>query len=79
MDTQTLPREVVEAMRSEHRKDLARLKMQVILYRRALQENGIEPPDRDDDELLEMWNDCRAVISTANHFVAQLRSAKELL
>lgn len=53
--------------------------MQLILYRQTLERHGVEPPDRDDDELLEMWKNCRSVISTASHFAASLRSAKELL
>lgn len=70
---------MVEAIRDEHRVELAKLRMQLALYRESLVEAGIEPPDRDGEELLQMWQDCRAVISTASHFTAQLRSAKELL
>jgi hypothetical protein len=75
----TVPAEMVEAMRAEHRLEVAKLKMNLVAYRQLLREVGIEPPDYGDDELLDMWNDCRAVISTASHFVARLGSAKELL
>ena len=68
-----------EAMSHESRTELGKLRMQLILYREALEEHGIEPPDRDDEELLQMWNNCRAVISTASMFVSDLRSAAELL
>ncbi len=71
--------EAVTAMRAEHRRELAKLRMQLIAYRQALEAHGIEPPDHDDDDLMEMWRDCRAVISTASHFAANLRSARELL
>lgn len=74
-----IPVEALEAMRQEHRLELAKLRMQVIRYRELLIDNNIEPPDYDDEELLEMWRGCRAVISTASHFVANLRSAQELL
>jgi hypothetical protein len=77
--TRALPLEAVEAMRDEHRLELAKLRMQLALYRQSLVAAGIDPPDRDGAELLQMWQDCRAVISTASHFTASLRSAKELL
>jgi hypothetical protein len=70
---------MVEAIRDEHRVELAKLRMQLVLYRQALIDAGVDPPDRDGEELMEMWRDCRAVITTASHFTAQLRSAKELL
>jgi len=63
----------------EHRAELAKLRMQVALYREALVEHGIEPPDRDGEELLQMWRDSAVVITTANAFVAKLSSAAELM
>ena len=79
MTITTSTADIVEAMSYEYRAELAKLRMQLILYREALEEAGIEPPDRNDDELLQMWKNARAVISTASMFVADLRSAKELL
>ncbi len=77
--TLTMPIDAVEAMRQEHRVELAKLRMQLVAYRQLLVDNGIEPPDHDDDALLEMWRESRAVISSASHFVAYLRSEAELL
>ena len=71
--------EAVAAMRAEHREELAKLHMRIVAYRQALEQHGIEPPDHDDDELLAMWRNSQAVISTASHFVATLGTAKELL
>lgn len=70
---------LIVAMSTEHREEVAKLNMQPILYRQKLEAHGIQPPDASGAELLQMWNDCRAVISSASEFVAHLRSAKELL
>lgn len=74
-----VPSEIIEAMELEHRAELAKARMQVIRYRKALEDHGIEPPDADGDDFLQMWRDCSSVISTASDFVANLGSAKELL
>jgi hypothetical protein len=79
MSVVEVPNELLEARVHEHRQEVARLRMQLVLYREKLVEHGIEPPDRDDEELMLMWRNCRAVISSASHFVASLGSAKELL
>jgi len=70
---------MLEAKELEHRAELAKLKMQLTLYRSTLEEHGIEPPDRDGADLLQMWRDSAAVISTASAFVAQLGTSKELI
>lgn len=77
--TVRVPAELVEAQDHEHRMEVARLQMQLVRYREALEEAGIEPPDSEAAELLAMWRECRAVISTASEFVAYLGTAKELL
>jgi hypothetical protein len=74
-----VPVELLEARETEHRVDLAKAQMQLVLYRQALTDNGIEPPDRDSDELLDLYRRCSAVISTASDFAASLGSAKEML
>jgi hypothetical protein len=74
-----IPETLLEAREMEHRLECARLQMQILVYREALLQAGVTPPDKEGQELLEMWQDCRAVISTANEFVAKLGSAKELL
>lgn len=71
--------ETVEAMRHEHRLEVGRLRMQLLLYRDALVQAGLEPPDRDGEELLAMLEAARGVLAAAGGFVAGLASAKELL
>ena len=59
--------------------EIAKLKMQLLLYREALQANGIEPPDGDGEDLMRMWESCKAVISAAHGCIAELGTSKELL
>ena len=75
----TVPVELLEAKEHEHRLELAKLEMQLVRYRRVLLAAGIEPPDASGEELLQMWMDCRTVISTASQFVMRLGTSKELL
>jgi hypothetical protein len=70
---------LLAAKELEHRAELGKLRMQLALYRETLEAHGIAPPDRDGDELLQMWRDCSAVISSASEFAAHLSSSKELL
>jgi hypothetical protein len=70
---------LLEAQQLEHQQETAKLTMQLILYRQLLIDNGIEPPDQSGEDLLQMWKECRHVISTANQFVMKLGSSKELL
>lgn len=70
---------VLEAMEERHRSDLGQMAMQLARYRMALEDNGIEPPDMQEAELLQMWRDCAAVVETASEVVAKLGTAKELL
>lgn len=74
-----VPVELFEAQAAEHRLEVAKLRMQLVRYRQALIENGLDPPDADGEELLAMWRECRHVISTASQFVMSLGSGKELL
>ena len=69
----------VDAVHATYRSEVAKLKMQLVLYRKALLDAGIEPPDHDGEELLAMLRDCNAVISTTATFVQHLGSAHELL
>ncbi len=59
--------------------EIAKLKMQVLRYREALVAAGVEPPDMEGKDLLEMWNGCKAVIAAAQSCVAELGTSKELL
>jgi len=70
---------VIEAMSMAHRAEVNKLAMQLLLYRTALEEAGIDPPDASAEDLLEMWRRCMAIVQHANEFVTGLGSAKELL
>jgi len=70
---------IVEAMEVRHREDLAKMSMQLAVYRQALEAAGVEPPDAEGEDLLRMLRECAAVVSTASEFAAGLGSARELL
>ena len=74
-----VPAALLEAKDMEHRVELAKAHMLLVRYREIMEENGIEPPDPTGEELLRMWRDCSAVISSASEFVATLGTSKELL
>jgi hypothetical protein len=67
------------SIHATYRTELAKAKMQLILYRDALIEHGVDPPDRDGEELLRLYRDCQLVISTATEVIGRVGSAKELL
>ncbi len=75
----TVPVELLEARVEEYRLELAKKEMQLVRYRRALLQHGIDPPDAGGEELLKMWSDCRTVVSTASQFIMDLGTSKELL
>ena len=77
--TALVPVDLLEARVQEHRQTEAILTMRIVRYREVLEENGIDPPDDTDDELLALWREARAVVSTASDFVAHLGTAKEWL
>ena len=74
-----IPAEILEAKELEHRVELAKAHMLLVCYRDVLEEHGIAPPDPTGEELLQMWRDCSAVISSASEFVQSLGTSKELL
>lgn len=74
-----LPDEVFEAEKLIHSEEMAKLAMQLVVYRDTLEQHGIEPPDKNGAELLQMWRDCRHVIDTAHKFVMNLGTSKEML
>jgi hypothetical protein len=73
------PESVLEAQAIAHRAEVNKLAMQLLLYRTALEQAGIDPPDASAEDLLEMWKRCMAIVQHANEFVSGLGSAKELL
>ena len=74
-----VPVELLEARVEEYRLELAKRDMVIVRYRQALEAAGVEPPDLEGEDLLQLWRDCRAVISTASEFVTRLGTSKELL
>ncbi len=73
-----LERASAEAVALAYRGEVAKLKMQLVVYRQALLDAGIEPPDRDGEELLELVRRCNAVVTSASEVIHHLGSAKEL-
>lgn len=67
------------AVHTSYGSEIAKLKMQLVKYRQALLDNGIEPPDAESKDLLEMWEVCRRVIGAAHECIANLGTSKELL
>ena len=71
--------EVMHALEFVHRQELAEMKMKLARYRVLLEEHGIEPPDLEAADFLEMWRECARVIDMAHGFVERLGPSKELL
>jgi len=74
-----VPLSMLHAVRLENRERMQALTMQLVRYRLALEEAGVEPPDLGGAELLQLWRECRHVLDVAAEFVAKLGGAKELL
>ena len=70
---------VLDALHQKHRFELNIEAMKLVRYRQLLEEHGIEPPDNEGQEFLQMWRDAQAVISTASEFVHKLGTSRELL
>ena len=70
---------VMEAIHLAHRAETVKLGMQVARYRALLEENGIEPPDDEAEDFLQLARDAATVIETASQFVTRLGTSKELL
>lgn len=69
---------LVQSVHDTYRGEVAKLKMQLVLYRKALLDAGIEPPDKSGEDLIELVNRCNAVVTTASDVISHLGSAKEL-
>lgn len=67
------------AREAEHKREIAKLQMQLIRYRRVLVEAGIAPPDLGGADLLELWESCKRVVAAASELVATLGTSNELL
>jgi hypothetical protein len=75
----TVPLHMLHDLAELHRIEVARQRILLTRYRLLLEEHGIEPPDDEGADLLQMWRDCRTVIQTANEFVMKLGSSAEML
>ncbi len=71
--------ETVFAVRIPLEREIEKLAMELVVYRKALIDAGIEPPNLSGADLLEMWEACRQVINAAHGCIAQLGTSKELL
>ncbi len=74
-----IPDELFVACEFQHTEELGRMTMQLILYRRALVEAGIEPPDREGEDLEALWQSCKNVVRAASELTATLGTSAELL
>lgn len=70
---------VLEAVHQQHRIDTGKMTLQLSVYRQQLIDAGIEPADRDDEELMQLWKAAADTVSAAAAFVGLLGSGKELL
>lgn len=73
---------VMEGVHRDHREQIGKLAFQVAIYRKQLEDAGIQPDDLDDGELLRLWRASARMITTASEaaaFVLELGSEKELL
>lgn len=68
----------IDSVHASYRGEIARLKMQLVLYRKALIEAGVEPPDTSGEDLLELLRVCNRVVSSASEVVHVLGSSREL-
>jgi len=71
--------ELLEAVEKEHRAEVGKLKLQLVVYRRALVDAGVDPPDMDGDDLLQLWQSYADVARATGDFVVKLGPAKEML
>ena len=70
---------IVDALHLAHRAENAKMAMQVARYRALLEQHGIEPPDDEGEDFLQLAREAAAVIHTATEFTVKLGTSKELL
>lgn len=76
--TDTIGR-VLEAVHQQQRVETGKLTLQLSVYRQQLIAAGIEPDDRDDEELIRLWRLAANTVSAASALVSELGPARELL
>lgn len=70
---------LLEAVQHEAARDQAAMAMRVALLCRQLRVAGIEPVDKSSDELVALYEHCKAVVEAASRLVEFLGTSKELL
>lgn len=68
-----------EAMVRTHRAEVARLSLTIMRQRALLDAHGIESPDDEGRDMLELWRECARVVEAAHALVEHLGTSKELL
>lgn len=68
-----------EAMVRTHRAEVTRLSLTIVRQRALLEQYGIEAPDNEGRDMLELWRECARVVEAAHSLVEHLGTSKELL
>lgn len=68
-----------EGMVRAHRAEVARLSVTIVRQRALLEQHGIEAPDDEGRDMLELWRECARVVEAAHSLVEHLGTSKELL
>lgn len=71
-------RATAEAVALSYRRKINELEAQLLLYRKALIENGVEVPDRSSDDLMELMRRIAALTEASTDFVDFFGSGKEM-
>ena len=75
-----VPVSVLEAVRLEHREEVAVLSMRLAAYRAALEDAGLECPDDGSRDWLSLYRACSLMVKRASEFASEtLGTSKELL
>jgi len=75
---QELAQATAEAVALSYRKKINELEAQLLLYRKALIDAGIDPPDRESDDLMELMRRIAALTEASTDFVDFFGSGKEM-
>jgi hypothetical protein len=70
---------ILAAVHQQHRIDRDKLALQAAVYRQQLVHAGLEPDDREDDDLIRLWRVAADTVSAASALVAELGTQVELL
>ena len=70
---------VVDALKAEHREEVGKLAMQLALYRDVIVDAGLEPPDRDGEDLLRLWQTTAEVMVAVAELIHVYGTSKEMI